>query len=35
MPERLAKVKHPNFSGPFVSYEENDVLLILPMDPIS
>jgi hypothetical protein len=29
--ERLARDKHPNLLGPFVSYEENEVVYIQPL----
>jgi hypothetical protein len=29
--ERLARDKHPNLLGPFVSYEENEVVCIQPL----
>jgi hypothetical protein len=32
--ERLARVKHYSLLGPFVSYEENEVLLIWTLEPV-
>jgi hypothetical protein len=30
--EALYRDKHSNLLGPFISYEENEVLLIFPLD---
>jgi len=32
--ERLARDKHYSLLGPFVSYEENEVLLIWTLEPV-